>query len=93
MFRSRLRLQLAGWFALAILLGLAVLDLGLFTALRRVADRQLTVEVLTAARGCAWRSGGKRQINSTSPSTKRRRKRFRVAPGHEAWSSLRPTVA
>ena len=51
MFRSRLRLRLAGWFALAILLGLAVLDLGLFTALRRVADRQLTVEVLTAARG------------------------------------------
>jgi len=42
---------LAGWFALAILLGLAVLDLALFTALRRVFNHQLTVEVLSAARG------------------------------------------
>jgi signal transduction histidine kinase len=48
---SRLRLRIAGWFALAMLLGLGLLDVGLFTLLGRRADARLRGEVLAAARG------------------------------------------
>ena len=92
---SRLRLRLAGWFALAILLGLAVLDLGLFTALRRVADRQLSVEVLTAARGL--RLAVRREAGDQTALHPRRSgegSAVGVAPGHEALVIFsRPTVS
>jgi len=48
---SRLRLRLAGWFALGMLLGLAVLDVSLFTLLRRRADARLSDQVIATARG------------------------------------------
>ena len=48
---SRLRLRLAGRFALGMLLGLAVLDVGLFTLLRRRANARLSDQVIAAARG------------------------------------------
>jgi signal transduction histidine kinase len=48
---SRLRLRLAGWFALGMLLGLAVLDVSLFILLRRRADARLDAQVLAAAEG------------------------------------------
>ncbi len=50
---SRLRLRLAGWFALGMLLGLAALDLSLFALLRRRADQHLDAQVRTAAEGLA----------------------------------------
>lgn len=50
---SRLRLRLAGWFALGMLLGLAALDLSLFALLRRRADARLDAQTLGAATGVA----------------------------------------
>ncbi len=50
MLFSRLRLRLAGWFALGMLLGLAALDLSMFALLRRRADERLTEQVIGAAR-------------------------------------------
>jgi signal transduction histidine kinase len=47
---SRLRLRLAGWFALAMLLGLAFLDLGLYARLRHRAETRLGDQVSSAAR-------------------------------------------
>src|SRR5580765_3193542 len=91
MFRSRLRLRLAGWFALAILLGLAVLDLGLFTALRRVADRQLSVEVLTAARGlrlAVRREAGDQQHFTLDEAAREALSEW--PPGHEALAIFSP---
>ncbi|HSE67120.1 MAG TPA: hypothetical protein VLB12_09045, partial [Gemmatimonadales bacterium] len=91
MFRSRLRLRLAGWFALAILLGLAVLDLALFTALRRVADRQLTTEVLTAARGL--RLAVRREVADPQQFTREEAAKEALSewpPGHEALAIFSP---
>jgi signal transduction histidine kinase len=48
---SRLRLRLAGWFALGMLLGLVALDLSLLALLRRHADERLAAQVISAARG------------------------------------------
>ncbi|MEO8226399.1 MAG: HAMP domain-containing sensor histidine kinase [Gemmatimonadota bacterium] len=54
---SRLRIQLAAWFALAFLVGLGILDLSLLWSVRRAADRRLSrdlsrtaSELLVAAR-------------------------------------------
>ncbi len=91
MFRSRLRLRLAGWFALAILLGLAVLDLALFTALRRVADRQLRTEVLAAARGL--RLAVRREVSDredVSLDAAATEALSEWPPGHEALIIFRP---
>src|SRR5262249_23203690 len=44
---SRLRLQLAAWFALVFVLGLGAVDLAFFSSLKRDTDRELT----SAARG------------------------------------------
>lgn len=49
MLLSRLRLRLAGWFALCLLASLAVLDLSLYWYLRSHADRRLTRDLESAA--------------------------------------------
>ena len=46
---SRLRLRLAGWFALCLLASLAVLDLSLYWYLRSHADRRLTRDLESVA--------------------------------------------
>ncbi len=46
---SRLRLQLATWFALAFLIGLGVLDLSLLWSVRRAADHRLTRDLAGTA--------------------------------------------
>lgn len=48
---SRLRLQLAAWFALVFLVGLGAVDFALFTYLRGEADRNLTRELNATADG------------------------------------------
>ena len=48
---SRLRLQLAAWFAVVFLIGLGAADFGLFTYLGREADRRFTTQVRLAAEG------------------------------------------
>ena len=50
---SRLRLQLAAWFAPVFLLGLGAADFALFTSLRRSADARFTEQVAAAAAGFA----------------------------------------
>jgi signal transduction histidine kinase len=50
---SRLRLRLAGWFALGMLLGLALLDVSLFALLRRRADARLDAQISATASGLA----------------------------------------
>jgi signal transduction histidine kinase len=47
--RSRLRLRLAGWFALAMVLGLALLDFGLYAALSHRGGAALDETLVTAA--------------------------------------------
>lgn len=50
---SRLRLRLAGWFALGMLLGLAALDMSLFALLKRRADARLDAQITADATGFA----------------------------------------
>lgn len=50
---SRLRLRLAGWFALGMVLGLALLDVTLFALLRRRADARLDSQLVAEASGLA----------------------------------------
>ncbi len=50
---SRLRLRLAGWFALGMLLGLALLDVSLFGLLRRRADGRLDLQITASASALA----------------------------------------
>ena len=92
MFRSRLRLRLAGWFALAILLGLAVLDLGLFTALRRVADRQLSDRgVDRRSRLASGGSGAKWEIRQNFTLDEAAKEALSEwPPGHEALVIFSP---
>jgi signal transduction histidine kinase len=48
---SRLRLRLAGWFALGMLLGLTLLDVSLYHTIRRRDEAKLTAEVRTDSHG------------------------------------------
>jgi signal transduction histidine kinase len=64
---SRLRLRLAGSFALAILLGLLVVDVGLFLFLGKQEDERLRAEVRAAASGlraAVLRESGERSLDS-----------------------------
>ncbi len=53
MHYSRLRLRLAGWFALGMLLGLAILDISLFALLSRRASARLGAQMRADAAGLA----------------------------------------
>jgi signal transduction histidine kinase len=50
---SRLRLKLAGWFAVAILLSLALLDVALFITLEHQADARLSRRIISVAQEMA----------------------------------------
>ncbi len=48
---SRLRLQLAAWFALVFFIGLGAVDLALFSSLKHEADRDLSAQARATAAG------------------------------------------
>ncbi|HEY2805880.1 MAG TPA: histidine kinase dimerization/phospho-acceptor domain-containing protein [Gemmatimonadales bacterium] len=48
---SRLRLQLAAWFALVFIIGLGAVDIALFSSLKREGERELTSQARATAAG------------------------------------------